>query len=120
MSFGIATPQGLRHYLTNITVIPERPLPAADPAVVITEWTEPQHIEGIDVEKERQQPAARAPAWPAPATQRGRLIVIARLGYYLRPKLGESQPATREWRKRSIWLEKMREMNAPVVAHDPA
>lgn len=37
---------------------PERPLPAVDPPVVVADWAKPQHIEGIDIEKERQPGAA--------------------------------------------------------------
>lgn len=75
----------------NVAVVPESPLPAADPTVVITDRTKPQNVKGVRIEKQGQHRIARTPTRPAPASQRGRFIAVARLSDNLGPILGEPQ-----------------------------
>jgi len=81
-------------HLRELRVIPECPLPSANPPVIVADRTKPQDIDVVGIEKDRQQTTARSACWPAATTQGCRLFVECVCG---QGDTSSKVPSTRSW-----------------------
>jgi len=98
------------------TIVPERILPAGDPATVVAHRAEPQYVPVIGIEENRQLAAARAPARATPTSKSRRIVVQRGLRYDLGPVLRDAHSPPRQWCEYPGRLKKMAQIDG-VVTH---